>query len=140
MESKPFDSTLISMRSSVASAVTRAAGGKNLDIALLACDGPAGKVDPAFLAHSYPLHYWALAWWEGCSKPEQLKNTFAEAALKLASAKCSWWSAAAGPVTALLATMHRMGWSMTAADAAVDDLGNMWVFGPRRWSRLATRL
>jgi len=58
------DSTLMGMRSAVASAVTHDAGGKNPDIALLACDGPAGKVDPAFLAHSYPVQYWALAWWE----------------------------------------------------------------------------
>jgi len=123
------DSTLTNMRSSVASDVTHDAGGKNPDIALLACDGPAGKVDPAFLAHSYPVQYWALAWWEKWFTPEQLQHTFAEAAVKLDKAKASWWSVVAGPVTALLATLQRLGWSMPSASEAIDDLGSSWIFG-----------
>ena len=123
------DSTLTSMRSSVASAVAYDAGGKNPDIVLLTCDGPTGKVDPAFLAHSYPVQYWALAWWEKWFMPDQLQEAFAEAATKLAKAKGSWWSVAAGPVTALLATLQRIGWTMPSASEAVDDLGHSWIFG-----------
>jgi len=57
------DTTLNSMRSAIAAAVTYQAGGKNPDAALLTADGPYGTLDPAFLAHSYPLQYWALDWW-----------------------------------------------------------------------------
>ena len=123
------DSTLSTMRSAVARDVTYDAGGKNPDIALLACDGPTGKIDPAFLAHSYPLQYWALAWWERWFTPEQLQRTFAEAAIKLEKTKASWWMVAAGPVTGLLATLQRIGWSMPSASEAIDDLGNSWIFG-----------
>ena len=36
---------------------------------------------------------------------------------------------AASPVTVLLATLQRLGWSMPSASEAVDDLGDSWIFG-----------
>lgn len=96
---------------------------------MLAADGSTGTTDPAFMAHSAPMQHWALAWWQGWHTAEDLEEAFTAASLKLAACKGSWWSSTAGPVTALLATLERLGWSMPSASETIDDLGNSWTFG-----------
>ncbi len=123
------DTSLASMRSSVAASVAHDSGGKNPDIVLLAVDGTNGTLDPAFMAHSCPVQYWALAWWEEWFKADLLQSTFTQAAIKLDNCAGSWWSASAGPTAALLATVKRLNWTMPSASEAIDDIGNSWVFG-----------
>ena len=91
---------------------TREAGGKNPDRILYALDAGGGTLDPAFDAHVGPVKSWAFASWEGWFTREQLDVAFAEASLKLARCKGSWWSAVVGPTTALVATLARIGWTM----------------------------
>lgn len=122
------DTTLNNMRTAVASSIAYQAGGKNTDITLFAMDGAYGTTDPAFLAHSYPVQYWALAWWESWFTPEVMQVAFGEAAIKLAKAKGSWWSVVAGPAAAMLASVYRIGWEMPSASEAIDDIGQSWSF------------
>ena len=57
------DTALHTARSSVASATANATYGKQLDLVLYVIDGAAGKLDPAFDAHTGPFKAWALTVW-----------------------------------------------------------------------------
>ena len=122
------NSKLLTTRSKVAAAAAPQAGGKSPELILYAVDGPGGTLDPAFDAHARPLQFWALAWWESWFSADALQQAFDEAARKLLSARGSWWSLVAGPATALLASLRRLGWSMRSAVEVIDDCGSTWRF------------
>ena len=86
------DTALTTTRGRVAAAAAPEAGGKNPDRTLYALDGSDGTLDPAFEAHSGPLKYWALAWWEQWFNTEQLTTAFTQASLKLDTGRQSWWN------------------------------------------------
>ena len=120
------DTALHAARVKVAAAAAPQAGGKNPELVLYVLDGAHGTLDPAFEAHTNPLKYWALAWWQRWFSAEQMQRAYEEGAAKVSASKGSWWSVVAGPTTALLASLKRLGWVMRSAEAIVDDTGMVW--------------
>ena len=83
-------------------------------------DVAGSRLDPAFDAHTLPIQFYALAWWETWLEPDQLKQHFTTAWYKLAAAE--WrWNQVTGPVTAVLATVHRLKWRFTSAQHLITD-------------------
>ena len=78
-------------------------------LTLLAIDGVSGTLDPAFEAHASITRHWALAVWDQWFDTQHMQAALDAARHKLAQAKSSWWTLVAGPSTALLATMRRLG-------------------------------
>jgi hypothetical protein len=119
------DSPLNTVRAKIARAGAPEAAGKNPDLMLSALDGQDGTMDPAFEAHGLPIKHWAFAWWEEWATPVQLAQAFRGAVDKLVG-KRSHWQAAAGPSTALVLTVIRLGWTMPSPSQMLDDLGTPW--------------
>ena len=120
------DTALHASRSSVASASSSATCGKQLDVALHVLDGASGKLDPAFPAHEGPIKYWALAVWEAWFSVHELQIALDQAKKKINGARGSCWAVVSGPVTALVATASRIGWTIASATSALDDLQHKW--------------
>ncbi len=118
------DTGLYAARSKIAAAASPSAAGKNPVLVLLALDGSAGTLDPAFEAHVAPARQWATAVWENWQPRLQLAEAFAAAAIKLENAASSQWNLVAGPCTALLATLRRINWQMPSATEMVTDRGH----------------
>ena len=118
-------SALDTVRSKVAKAAAPEAGGKNPDLLLATLDGQHGTLDPAFEAHGLPIKHWALAWWESWATPKQLGDAFNGAVDKLGS-KVAHWRAVAGPTTALVMSLIRIGWTLTGPSTFKDDTGKIW--------------
>ena len=125
------DSHLEESRQAIARAASAEGGGKNFEMVLYALDGNAGTMDPAFDAHVLPIHAWAMAWWESWRRPHVLNSLVAKAVLKLATAAVSAWALVVGPVTALVASAIRIGWTFLDAHLLKDDVGAVSDFGPR---------
>ena len=91
-------------------------------------DGAYGALDPAFEAHVAPLKSWATAWWERWFSVEDLEMAFHIASMKLAASAGSVWARVTGPVTAMLASLQRLGWHLPRARNARGDRGKQWDF------------
>ena len=122
------DSMLQTVRSRVARAAAPQAGGKNVDATLYVLDGAHGTLDPAFEAHTAPVKLWAMAWWERWFPREEIDVAFQVANLKLAAGRASLWSKVTGPVTAMLASLRRLGWRLPCPWEAIDDRGASWNY------------
>ena len=134
------DSTLRISRSAIAAAVAPAAGGKNPAAVLLLADAGGGTTDPAFDAHALLLKQWALAWWQQWQHPRTLRRAFHSAAARLRTAERTVWDLVTGPVTALLASVWRLGWTVSSPSQFWDDMGNCVDFcrdSPAAVQRLA---
>eukprot|EP00973_Karenia_brevis_P029873 4119788-Karenia_brevis.AAC.1 len=95
---------------------------------LYALDGTGGTLDPAFHAHLLPLQTWATAWWQRWVPEHKMQQAFVQAELKLSEIGRCKWRAVTGPITAMIVSCQRIGWSMTSARYASDDRGNTWDF------------
>ncbi len=124
------DSALHLARSRIASAASAPTGGKNPELLMYIIDGPFGTLDPAFEAHAAPVLLWAIAVWHAWFSRQQFEQAFQQASFKLATKEGdSCWCLVTGPMTALLASLKRIGWLMPNAFEVVDDLGTTWYFG-----------
>jgi len=117
------DTHLQSARVAIASALAPAAGGKNPDAVLLALDSCGATADPAFDAHALPLRTWALAYWQQWQAPVVLDAALCAAVASLQAAARTPWDKVAGPVSALVASVWRLGWSIISPQVFRDDLG-----------------
>ena len=84
--------------------------GRQVDRALFIEDVAGNKIDPAFEAHVQPIAAFATALWDGWVDREHLQNAIVLAVRKLASAQGTNWQSVTGPITATVATMHRLKW------------------------------
>ena len=109
-------------RRAVAAAVTRTAGGGDLDVTLALADGSkTGRVDPAYEAHSQPIGAWAMAVWHGWVSRAAFSKLISVSRAKLAAAK-NPWSKVHGPAAAFVATANRIGWCVQGPlDITTDD-------------------
>ena len=98
------DSVLEAARGEVAKAASPEASGRCPTLTLLAVEGEAGTLDPAFAAHVGPVQHWALAVWCRWFPEPTLEHAFAAAGARLAAASGSIWGSVTGPTTALIAT------------------------------------
>ena len=93
-------------------------------------------LDLAFEAHASITRHWALAVWDRWFDTQHMQTSLDAARHKLARAKGSWWALVAGPTTALLATLRRLGWKCVNATTLVTDEGRnldlTWT--PLLWS------
>ena len=93
-----------------ASAVSTGTGGKQLDRIMLVDTAAGYWGDPAYDAHVQPLQYLSMAWWEAWAPPAALREGSVMAIRKLAAASGSVWTLVNGPLTAAVATAHRLKW------------------------------
>jgi hypothetical protein len=117
------DSCLNDARTKIAKAASPATSGRNPVLTLLALDGGSGTLDPAFEAHAAPIRHWANAVWDHWFDTQHMQSTLDAARRKLALAKGSWWNVVAGPTTALLTTVRRIGWRCVNATTLITDEG-----------------
>ena len=115
------DSHLQSARTAIAAALAPDAGGKNPDAVLLAMDANGGTADPAFDAHTLPLKAWSLAHWQSWQPVGALDSAFRHAAATLQTAVRTPWDKVTGPVSALIATVWRLGWTVISPHSFLDD-------------------
>eukprot|EP00973_Karenia_brevis_P028103 3871746-Karenia_brevis.AAC.1 len=120
------DSALALARSKVAKAASPEACGRNPELALLALDGERGTLDPAFLAHTSPIFYWALALWDVWFPPQVMSRVFDAARQRVDNAGKEVWHIVKGPATALLATIARIGWHMDSPSTITTDNGQFF--------------
>ena len=114
------DAHLESSRKAVAKAVGTATQGKQYDRSLYMHDITGSRLDPAFDAHALPLQYLALAWWEKWTDPRRLAAQFTTAWYKLAAQ--AWnWRGVTGPMSAAIATAHRIEWRFTSPHTVLTD-------------------
>ena len=117
------DSMLEECRRTAAKACVGSAGGKSATRSLYAIDGAHGTADPAFVAHTNPITYWALAWWENWLDQDSLVTAFQSTKEKLSGAKGTVWANVKGPAGALIASAERIGWRFENAYTAFDEQG-----------------
>ena len=119
-------------RRAIAKAVAPVAGGKSAQLVLYAADGAHGSLDPAFDAHTLPLQMWALAHWQKWVPITELSQSMQEAlrthSMHLSSGSGPNWKKVCGPVAALVASMHRIGWSIASHRCFTSDDGETFDF------------
>ena len=78
--------------------------------------------DPAFGAHLIPIVTWPTAIWEQWLPTVLLEGSIADAKSKAVKAARPW-AVATGPVTVLVLTAARLGWTVHGATAFTTDDG-----------------
>ena len=122
------DTLLHTVRAKAAAAKGSATSGKSPDVSLAHTDGANGVADPAFEAHSNPLTYWSLVFWEQWFSHGALCELLHEAKKRVEQNAPTDWNWVRGPVTALVATMKRIKWTWLSATSVQDDIGNVLDF------------
>ena len=98
-------------------------GGQSLDLALTLADESAiAGADPAFDAHLMPIGDWATAVWEEWMLERAMERLVAKAKQKLRKAK-NPWAKVKGPVAAMVASCHRLGWTVVSSIELRTDQG-----------------
>ena len=120
------DTPLKRTRGTIARAAAPEGAGKNPDIVLWAVDGGSGTLDPGFDAHVQPISFWAHAWWQKWRPRARLIAAADSACAKFNPDDENSWKNIAGPVLALIATMHRIGWTMRTPYTLVTDRGHVF--------------
>jgi hypothetical protein len=96
----------------------------NVDIAFAILDSGGRKLDPAYSAHATPLKHWGMALWQSWSPFNDLEAAFNKIhhklSLRSSSGRCVW-TAVAGPIGALIATLWRVGWTCLSATQFRND-------------------
>ena len=116
--------TLQAARSAIARAASPPTAGRDVDITLMLHDGETGTLDPAFAVHAFPLHAWAREIWDSPQVLSAMTVAFNQAKKKLEDAN-NVWSKVTGPITALIATLWRLGWTMMSCTSFRDDIGRV---------------
>jgi len=119
------DCHLQSARVAIATAVAPAAGGKNPDCILLAADAQGGTLDPAFDAHVLLVKVWAMAYWQHWQAWTVLDDAFYKAVASLQTVVRTPWDKVTGPVSALVASIWRLGWTVLRPTCFRDDRGEL---------------
>ena len=119
------DSQLQKTRSAISRASAPEGSGKSVDLVLYTCDGRHGTMDPAFDAHVLPLKTWATAWWESWRSSAKLAGAILAAQEKLSTSIHSLWRRVAGPTAAVVATAHRLGWTIPNPSSLRTDRGRV---------------
>ena len=105
-------SHLEAARRAIAKAVAPAAGGKSSQVVLYVADGASGTLDPAFDANVLPLQMWALAHWQSWVPVQKLEAAMQQALADHPPDQPTAWRRVAGPVSALVAAIRRLGWAI----------------------------
>ena len=77
-------------------------------------------VDPVFVAHSEVVVHWASAVWEGWIPIVAMHKAVAKARSELTRPK-RHWAVVKGPAAALVATLAKIGWTITDAVTVCTD-------------------
>ena len=99
------------------------AGGKNPTLTQLAIDGSTVTPDSAVEAQVASIRHWATARRDNCFDHTITCKTpwTMQARRKLANNKGMWWSVVAGPTTALVVSLRRIGWKCYTAITLITD-------------------
>ena len=117
------DTALKDNRTSIAASASSDTAGRDIDTRLHVIDGPNGTMDTAFDAHAMLAKYWALAVWQAWFPVPMLEEAVVLARKRISNCKGSVWAVVAGPTSALIASLARIGWKLLSATLAMDDIG-----------------
>ena len=127
------DSMLDSQRAAAASMASAPGAGKQKDVLLWHADARGVGTDPAFAAHEMPLVSLFKAvwekWWEpdgGAGIPKELERgikwAMDQAAEKVSRNSRAPWALVTGPLTAVEATVLRLGWRYLGGLKFITDV------------------
>ena len=134
------DAHLALARGAIATAAAPESGGEKPSLVLYALDAGGSTLDPAFDCHIAPIKAYALAHWQRWRPATELHETFDAAVHRLRTATRSPWDVVSGPISALVATVWRLGWRIRSPYQFVTDLGseiNLLIDSPADVAQLA---
>eukprot|EP00973_Karenia_brevis_P014083 1915008-Karenia_brevis.AAC.1 len=106
------DSQLRRSRNAIACAAAPSGSGKNPELVLYVSDCHTGTLDPAFDAHGQPIAFWSYAWWQKWRPVRTLIEAANAAQRRFVPGHANTWKRTVGPMLALLASCHRIGWKL----------------------------
>ena len=78
---------------------------------------------PAYDCHVAPIKTYALAHWQRWRPLAELHSTFDAAVHRLRAASHSPWDVVSGPISALIASVWRLGWHVRSPSQFITDTG-----------------